>query len=147
MGKDVHFDSSSGINQQSCPRTDVQICVMLCTVKWGRMTILTVPVVLTSNLVHVQMCKFARYAVYSCGVRWGRVPIFYSFSFVNQQYFHPRSSRICVVLCTVLEVYDESCPFWCFQWHHNPTILSQPIMPHCLVLRCWNLVLNTERHA
>ena len=59
MRKDDQFDCSSGVNQQSCPRTDVQICVMLCTVKWGRMSILIVSVVLTSNVVHVQMCKFA----------------------------------------------------------------------------------------
>jgi len=32
MGKDDQFDSSSGINQQSCPRTDVQSCIALCTV-------------------------------------------------------------------------------------------------------------------
>ena len=32
MWKDAHFDSFSCINQQSCYSTDVQICVMLCTV-------------------------------------------------------------------------------------------------------------------
>ena len=77
-----------------------------CAVICGRMPILTVSVVLTSNLVTVQMYKFALccvklcsymemmsnlkvsvlltsilvtaqfgYAVYSCAIIWGRVPI------------------------------------------------------------------------
>jgi len=53
MGKDDKFDCSSGINQKPWPRIDVQSCITLCTVKCGRVPILTVSVVLTCNLVTV----------------------------------------------------------------------------------------------
>ena len=52
MGKGVQFDSSSDINQQSCHRK-VLYAVYSCAVIWGRVSNLTVPVVLTSNLVTV----------------------------------------------------------------------------------------------
>jgi len=50
---------------------ELRYAVYSCAVKLGRMSILTVAVVLTTSLVLVQL----RYAVYICAVKLGRVPI------------------------------------------------------------------------
>jgi hypothetical protein len=60
MGKDVDFDRFSCINQQACHLTVALCCVELVVI-WGRMSSLTVSVVLSSRLVTVQL----RYAVCS----------------------------------------------------------------------------------
>jgi len=50
MGKDDQFDNFSCINLQSC-HLKLRYAVYSCGVIWGRMTNLTISVVLTCNLV------------------------------------------------------------------------------------------------
>jgi len=52
MGKDDQFDSFSYINLQSCHRK-LPYAVYSCGIIWGRMTNLTISVVLNCNLVTV----------------------------------------------------------------------------------------------
>jgi len=66
MGKDDQFDNFSCIKLQSCHRK-LRYAVYSCGIIWGRMTNLTISVVLTCNLVTVS----------------------------------------CVMLCTVVELYGE----------------------------------------
>jgi hypothetical protein len=77
---------------------------------WGRLSILTVSVIFTSDPVTIQMCKVSLFCVHLCSYM-GKIVHFDGFTFINPESCHNTDVQRCVMKCTVVQLYGEGWPF------------------------------------